>query len=341
MKTFISVITIMLILTGCNDSDGTDNHVEFRSDEANKKVEIYTDGKFFTSFYYPDDMEKPVLYPIYTSTGKDITRGYPFNPKPFERSDHPHHVGLWLNFGDVNGLDFWNKSFAVSPENKHRYGSIRFREIISQDPGNGELVVGSDWVDNDNITLLNEETTFVFNENDGIRSIERTSTLTAVQDVRFKGNKEGLLGLRVDRAFEEPANGPQRLLDGQGNMADERILNNEGVNGVYRNADGDRGSAVWGERSPWVALSAEKEDEDITIAIFDHHENPYYPAWSHARGYGLFAVNNLGGRGMHDDAEEVEIVLAPGESISFTHLIVIGGEISDDELNQIHENFNI
>jgi hypothetical protein len=340
MKIILSVITTMLILTGCDNSGGTEETVEFRSDEVNNRIEVYTDGKLFTSFYYPDDMEKPALYPIYTSSGKDITRGYPYNPKPFERSDHPHHVGLWLNFGDVNELDFWNNSFAVSPENKHRYGSIRFREIISRDPGSGELVVGSDWVDNDNNILLNEETTFVFNENDGVRSIERTSTLTAVQDVRFRGNKEGLLGLRVDRAFEEPADSPQSLLDGQGNVTDERILNNEGVNGVYRNADGDRGSAVWGERSPWVTLSAEKEDEVITIAIFDHQDNPYYPAWSHARGYGLFAVNNLGGRGMHDDAEEVEIVLAPGESISFTHLVVIGGEMSDDELNQIHEDFN-
>lgn len=40
------------------------------------------------------------------ASGKVITRGYPMNPRPFERMDHPHHVGLWFNFGDVNGLDF-------------------------------------------------------------------------------------------------------------------------------------------------------------------------------------------------------------------------------------------
>ncbi|MEX2564919.1 MAG: PmoA family protein [Cyclobacteriaceae bacterium] len=340
MKIKYLIFITLLISAGCASTNGTNPKVEFIPDEVNNELEIYIDDKLFTNFFYPDNMEKPVLYPIYTSSGKDITRGYPYNPKPFERYDHPHHVGLWLNFGDVNGLDFWNNSFAVNPENKHKYGSIRFREIISQDPGSGVLVAGSDWVDNDNNILLNEETTFVFNENDGVRSIKRTSTLTAVQDVRFQGNEEGLLGLRVDRAFEEPADSPQRLLDGQGNMKDERILDNEGVNGAYRNADGDRGSAVWGERSPWVALSAEKEEEVITIAIFDHHANPYYPAWSHARGYGLFAVNNLGGRDMHNDAEEVEINLSPGESISFTHLIIIGEDMTDDELNQIHNQFN-
>ncbi|MCC5905329.1 MAG: hypothetical protein JJU13_03935 [Balneolaceae bacterium] len=65
-----------------------------------------------------------------------------------------------------------------------------------------------------------------------------------------------------------------------------------------------------------------------------------YPAWSHARGYCLFAVNNLGGRDMYEDAEDVNIHLSEGESIFFTHLVVIGGEMSDPELNQIFENFN-
>ncbi|MEX2395420.1 MAG: PmoA family protein, partial [Balneolales bacterium] len=250
------------------------------------------------------------------------------------------HVGLWLNFGDVNGLDFWNNSFAIDEEDKHRYGSIKFKEVISQDPERGELIVGSDWVDNESNTLLNEETTFIFRETNGVRTIKRTSKLTAAQDAVIKGNKEGLLGLRVDRAFEEPSDSPQRFLDSQGNVTEVRIENTDGVNGVYRNADGQIGGDVWGERSPWVALRAEKDEEVITVTIFDNQNNPYYPAWSHARGYGLFGVNNLGGKGMHDDAEDVEINLSPGESVSFTHLVVVGGDMSDEELTQMFNDFN-
>ena len=337
MKIIQLIIIILLISAGFQKAHG---QVEFRHDSDNNKVEIYIDDQLFTNFFYPDDLEKPVLYPIYTASGKEITRGYPYNPRPFERTDHPHHVGLWLNFGDVNGLDFWNNSFAVRPENKYRYGSVKLDEIVSMDQQSGTLIVRSDWVDHDDNTLISEETTFIFGANNGLRTIERTSHLTAVQEVQMKGNKEGLLGLRVDRAFEEPAGSPQRLLDASGNPTDERTLNNEGLNGVYRNADGQAGGDVWGERSPWVALSAEKEGETITIAIFDHPENPYYPAWSHARGYGLFAVNNLGGRDMHDDAEDVEIDLSPNESISFTHLIVIGGELTDQELEEFADDFN-
>jgi hypothetical protein len=327
----------MLLPTGCGNSNG---EVEFRHDTANTRVDVLINGNFFTSYFYPGDSEKPVLYPIYTASGKEITRGYPYAPRPFERVDHPHHVGLWLNFGDVNGLDFWNNSFNISPENKHRYGSIKFRNIIGEVPEEGILVAASDWIDINQNILLNEETTFIFSEKKGIRYINRTSKLTAVQDVTFKGNKEGLLGLRMDRAFEEPANRPERLLDGQGKLTNELIVHNTGVNGVYRNAEGYTGGDVWSKRSPWVALSAEKDGEIITVAIFDKKDNPYYPAWSHARGYGLFAVNNLGGKGMHAREQDVEIKLAPGQSISFTHLIVIGGDLSNEELVRIAGDFN-
>jgi hypothetical protein len=336
MKLIYYLILGMLIPAGCS---GSGENVEFRHDEANKRLEVYINEKYFTSLFYPDDSEKPVLYPILTASGKEITRGYPYNPRPFERYDHPHQVGLWLNFGDVNGLDFWNNSFNVSSENKHRYGSIKFREVISQDPENGKLVVRSDWVDSNNDVILDEETIFIFKEKNGIRSIERTSKLTAVRKATFKGNKEGLLGLRVDKAFEEPSDRAQRFLDVSGNITSESFVHNTGVNGVYRNADGYEGGDVWSKRSPWVALRAEKDGEIITIAIFDNRNNPYYPAWSHARGYGLFAVNNLGGKAMHANEENVEINLNPGEGISFTHLIVIGGDIDDAELARIADKF--
>ena len=55
-----------------------------------------------------DNMEKPVLYPLNSSSGIPVTRGFPIDPKPNERIDHPHQTGMWFNYGNVNGLDFWN-----------------------------------------------------------------------------------------------------------------------------------------------------------------------------------------------------------------------------------------
>ncbi len=313
--------------------------VEFKNIDQDKKVEVYVDGKFFTAYIYPDHMEKQSLYPIVSASGKAITRGYPLNPRPFERTDHPHHVGLWFNFGSVNGLDFWNNSFAIKPEDKPIYGTIKFGSIVSENPKKGELVISSEWVDVNNQVLLNEETTFVFSGNDNLRTIERTSKLTAAQTVTFTENKEGLLGLRVDRAFEEPSTKPDKFLDANGIETEVPVLNNDGVNGVYRNAEGLKGGDVWSKRSPWVALRAEKEGEILTIVILDNPKNPNYPAWSHARGYGLFATNNLGGRVFDKNAAEVKVVLKPGESIEFKHKVVIGGDLTDAEINAMATDF--
>ena len=262
------------------------------------------------------------------------------DPRPFERTDHPHHVGLWLNFGDVNGLDFWNNSFAIKPADKPKYGTVKFKKIVSENPKKGILVTVSEWVDVNNKVLLNEETTYVFAGKGNLRTIERTSKLTADQQVTFTENKEGLIGLRLDRAFEEPATKPDKFLDANGIVTEVPIMNNEGVNGVYRNAEGIKGGDVWSKRSPWVALRAVKEGEVITIAIIDNKNNANYPAWSHARGYGLFATNNLGGRAFDKNAPEVKIILKEGENIVFKHKIVIGGDLSDSELNEILKNFN-
>jgi hypothetical protein len=337
MKPYTYLLTFLFLAAGCQSSA---QKIQFTHDEANKKVDVYIDNSFFTSYIYPDDMAKQVLYPIVTGSGKEITRGYPISPRPFERTDHPHHVGLWLNFGDVNGLDFWNNSFAIKPENKHRYGSIRFNKVVETNMNSGTMVTDADWVDNNNEVLLNEKTTFVFSEKNNIRTIDRTTELTAQKQVIFTENKEGMLGLRMDRAFEEPANEPGRFLDADGNVTEVPVLNNEGVNGVYRNAEGITGGDVWGKRSSWVALQAEKEGEVITVVIFDHPENPNYPAWSHARGYGLFASNNFGGRAVDNTSEPVKLQLQPGEKLVFKHKVIIGGDLTDEQISAIKTSFN-
>ncbi len=313
--------------------------VQFKKVDQDKKVEVFVDNKFFTAFIYPDNMEKQSLYPIIASSGKMITRGFPLQPRPFERTDHPHHVGMWFNFGDVNGLDFWNNSFAIPAAEKPKYGKIAFDKIISLNSKSGKLIVSANWMDINKHVLLNEQTSYVFSVKGNSRIIERITQLTAKNQVTFTENKEGLIGIRLDRAFEEPATKPEIFLDAKGVETLVPVLNNEGVNGVYRNAEGYKGGDVWGKRSKWVALRAVKEGEVITIVILDHPNNLNYPAWSHARGYGLFASNNIGGRAFDKNASPVKKVLAEGDQIVFKHKIIIGGDLSDAEINQLAVDF--
>ena len=86
--------------------------VEVVEHKTEKKVDVWINEKRFTSFLFPDTIEKPFLYPILTASEIDVTRGFPLNPKPNDPTDHPHHIGIWFNYESVNGLDFWNNSYA-------------------------------------------------------------------------------------------------------------------------------------------------------------------------------------------------------------------------------------
>ena len=72
-----------------------------------------------------------MLYPCARANGTLVTRGFPLEPRPGERVDHPHHVGLWFNYGDVNGVDFWNNTEALSPAERAKMGSIIHRRVLS------------------------------------------------------------------------------------------------------------------------------------------------------------------------------------------------------------------
>src|SRR5881275_1990236 len=88
-----------------------------------KQVDIFYNDRHLTSYCYYDSIRKPILFPINTEDGITITRGYPIKPQIGERTDHPHHTGLWFNYESVNGLDFWNNSTAIAPDKRYLYGT--------------------------------------------------------------------------------------------------------------------------------------------------------------------------------------------------------------------------
>ena len=309
--------------------------VEVTPHAEERRVDVRIGGEPFTAYVWPERLAKPVLYPLRTAASTPVTRGYPLDPRPGERVDHPHHVGLWLNYGDVNGVDFWNNSEALSPERAAEMGTIRHREIRAASGGDeeGTLEVEADWVMPDGSTVLAESTTFRFAGTNKSRRVDRLTTLKAgPQRVSFTDNKEGVLGLRVARALEAPSDKPEIFTDAHGKPTTVAALDNEGVNGVYHSSEGIEGGAVWGTRARWVALAGRVEDEDVVVLILDHPANPGHPTYWHARGYGLFAANPLGQKVFSEGREELGFALAPGESTVFRHRVLLRpGPFSADD----------
>src|SRR2546423_7024270 len=122
--------------------------VTLTPNESARRVDVSIGGQPFTSYIWPDRVKKPVLDPIRGAKGTFVTRGWPLDPRPGERVDHPHHVGLWFNYESVNGVDFWNNSDALKPADAAKMGTILHRTIVSSKGGadRGELTTEMDWV---------------------------------------------------------------------------------------------------------------------------------------------------------------------------------------------------
>lgn len=303
-------------------------------DEPNRRVDITIEGQLFTSYIWPERLAKPVLYPLRTAKGTIITRGYPLEPRAGERTDHPHQVGLWLNYENVNGIDFWNNSEAIKRQDAPKMGSIQQHAILSAKSGadQGELQVEADWLTYAKKVLLKERTRYVFRAGRDFRSVDRITTLQAQDEkVVFADAKDGMLGLRVARALEAPSEKPEVFTDASGRATTVVKLDNTGVNGVYLTNEGKKGDAAWGTRGRWCNLSGKVGEEPVTISIFDHPSNPGFPTYWHARGYGLFAANPLGEKIFSNGKEELNLTLAPRQSVTFRYRVLISSEIMTPE----------
>ena len=320
-----------------------EDRIQIVANDAARRVDVLIDGEPFTSYIYPASLKKPVLYPLRTARGTIVTRGWPLEPRPGERVDHPHHAGLWFQHGDVNGLDFWNNSDEVGGDRALKMGTILHRRVVESKSGTdrGELGVESDWVDPQGGVLLRETTRFIFRGGKQMRSIDRITTLTAAKGrVTFRDNKEGVLGMRVARALEHPADKPEVFSDASGKPTKVPRLDNTGVTGVYTSSEGKTGDAVWGTRGRWVTLQGSIAQEPVTVLMLDHPSNPGFPTYWHARGYGLFAANPLGRKVFDDKQAELVITLEPSQSITFRHrVLILSGAVTTETAEREYRSF--
>ncbi len=313
--------------------------------EQEQQIEVRANDRLITTYHYSDTLEKPFLYPLNTLNGIPLTRGFPIDPQPGERVDHPHHVGLWMNYGNVNGLDFWNNSYAVPESRKDRYGTIRHSQIIAMEEVDDEanLVVAMDWLDPEGNVLLVEQTVFGFKCEDETCYITRTSNLQAVDDTVFMtDNKEGFLGIRVSKELEHKIDKPATLVGEDLKPTPEKMVDHTGVTGMYLSSEGMEGVEVWGTRARWMKLGGKKNGKNVSLTILDHPSNPGYPTYWHARGYGLFAANPLGQKIFSNDKEVFNFQLEPNESTTFKFQVLIheGDSFSTEQIERAAKTFS-
>ncbi len=344
-----SILALAIILTVACDSmaqkqapNSQNSAIKFVKHEADKKVDVMVDGKLFTSYWWPDTVYKPILYPLLTASGTPVTRGFPIKPREGERRDHIHQVGNWLNYGNVNGLDFWGNG----SEGKRNVNGGQIKHIgiekLSGGIGEGSMFTTAEWIAPDGKRLIAERTEFHFIAKGSTRIIDRITTLTSAGEaVTMKDTKEGSFGIRVARQLELPSKQDVILTDAKGHPTTVKKMSNEGVTGNFRSSEGITGEAIWGKRAKWMDLYGNIGNEKISLVICDHPKNLSYPTYWHARGYGLFAANPFGVKDFTEGKQELNYVIPAGKSLTLRYRIVInsGSHLTDTEINAYADNF--
>jgi len=284
------------------------------------KIDVLVDGNHFTSYLYGSELTKPVLYPVHTPSGIAVNRSYPLNKVEGESTDHPHHVGIFFTYDEVNGSGFWNNTTSP-PQVKH----LKFTGI-KPGPGKGTLSTLMNWVGADGGVVLSESRDMVFIAEPNGYAVDLNIKLRAVgQQVVFEDTKEGMFAIRVADWLRE----------------------DEGT-GQYLSSSGDRSPVndnIWGKRARWVSLQGQSDGRTVGLAIFNHPDSTNYPTYWHARPYGLFSANPLGQyvfekKRNPDDAKPFNLTLEPGQVANFRfRVLVYEGSRTGEQLDKEFDEY--
>jgi hypothetical protein len=302
---------------------------------GSEKVDVTIGGKDFTSYLYGGStyepiegadnhdkgfLPKPVLYPVLSPSGTTVTRAYPLGYIEDEVKDHPHHVGVFFTYDQINSNDFWGNT-GTSPQIKH----VKVTKTKAG-LGKGGLSTMSHWVGETGQVLLEERRSMTFIAGKDEYAIDFDIILSAKDtSVLFEDTKEGMLAIRVAEWLREA-----------------------GGTGEYLSSDGNLGPVnknIWGRRARWVRLQGQTDDQTIGVAIFNHPSSINYPTYWHARPYGLFAANPLGQYVFEkkynpERAEHLNLTLEPGQTAHFRFLLLIyEGARTRDEMEQRFDKF--
>ncbi|UCF15915.1 MAG: PmoA family protein [Phycisphaerales bacterium] len=292
--------------------------------KGDKRIDVVIGGSPFTSYLYGDNLTKPVLVPVRTPSGIEISRRYPLVEIPGGSTDHAHHEGIFFAVDQVNGVNFWRNA-DPPPQIRH----AKITEMASG-PGEGKLFTVANWVDDKDRTLLEEKRTMLFSagRHDREYAIDLSIDLKAVgEDVLFEDIEEGMFAIRVSDYLRES--------DLSKTLRPGETLPKESVagTGIYFSSNGDETAKnAWGKRARWVALQGVRKGKVVGVAILNHPASINYPTYWHVRNYGLFSANPLGQGDFQrqmprkyrkNKVMPLNLTLEPGETTHFRFLVIV------------------
>jgi STE24 endopeptidase len=290
---------------------------------GNDHVAVTINGQPFSDFYIGQQYAKPFLAPLRSPDGIIVTRRFPMQEIAGESHDHPHHRGLWIGYGDVDNVNFWENepNSSTSKGNPSVKGKVVLLSLDALKPGkqSGSITANFEWQAPGRGAILEERRTMTFYAARDVRRVDVEAVVTARQEADFGDTKEGFFAIRV---------------------ADSMAGKNGGI--IRNSAGAETEKNVWGKRADWVDYSGTVDGQKVGITIYDDPRNYNHPPRWHVRNYGLFAVNPFGVKDFDPQStDHGGYHLHPGESFTFRYKVIIHpGDMPVPPAAQASANFD-
>ena len=245
-------------------------------------VQISIDGSEFGVYRFGKNWPKPHFAPLRAADGTIVTRDVG------NTTLLPEHRGVWMSFGDVDGVNFWGEEANIENVVVH---------LLAPEGNPASFEVLNYWKTSARTLLVERSIVTVYAN----RLIEYDAQLSGdAQAVMLGDNKEGLFAARVAPPLSEEGGG--------------RMVSAEGLSGV----DNCRGKT-----SNWIDFYGDVYGEAYGVAILNHPANPR-PARFQVTSYGLLAANPLADSALTDGVQPASSwPLAVGESLHLRYAVYV------------------
>jgi hypothetical protein len=283
----MKIIALILLLIASSAFAG-----ELGFAQREDRLLITQGGQPIAEYVFRDaKIPRPYFAKLHAPDGTQVSRNFP-PVVGTDATDHDTlHPGLWLAFGDLNGVDFWR--------NKGRIEHIRFLREPRVEGGRVAFAVEQKYTALNGREICRGVNEFAFVAGDTLKPVQPGTLILWSTTLRCA---EGPLVF-----------GPQHEMGLGFRMATPLIV--KGGTGSIAGSHGGRNeTGNWGRIGSWWNYSGTVGGKHAGILALAAADNAR-PVWAHARDYGFLAMNPTGPPPGAKDVPSLPFTIPAGEPL--------------------------